>query len=167
MASGYPRRRARSWSSSAKPASAAGATQSSASGATSWRLARASSTTDGDQRQGEGAGLDPGDVERHEPESGSGHRPMDVLPEPCRDRAHEVLDGQLDPSDVPVVADATLAQAERAQGRLRGFDLAQLLGRDLLEVRDAGGQAGRGGLIGAGKTQGMSYGADRVVRVLA
>src|SRR5258705_8634902 len=53
----------------------------------------------------------------------------------------------LDPRDLPVVADAELAQPERAQGRLAARELGQPLRGDLGAVRNARRQARLLGLV--------------------
>ena len=74
---------------------------------------------DGHQRQGERAGLDPGQVDGDEPESGRPHGRADPRAQRLGRRPDQVVGGQLDPGDVAVVADPAVAEAERAQRRPR------------------------------------------------
>ena len=59
----------------------------------------------------------------------------------------DLVGRQLHARDVAVVADAAVGEAETTHGALGGVHLAELLRGDLLEVRDARGEARRGGLV--------------------
>ena len=100
-----------------------------------------------EERLVEAARAEAPEVERHvdEPELpeplGDGVR-SPVLPEP-----RHLLPRDLEPRDLPVVPHAEVPEAERADGRLRPVDLAELLGGDRRPVGEAGRQARHGRLV--------------------
>src|SRR3954453_9573352 len=100
MASGYPRRADRSRSRVAKEERFG---------------TSAASAMDGlDERQGEGAGLDPGQIDGREAESGVRHRLPHRLAKRFGHGADEIVDGQLDAGDVAVVAYPQVREAQPA-----------------------------------------------------
>src|SRR4051794_19357716 len=100
MASGYPRRAVRSRSRVAKE---------ERSGTS------AASAMDGpDERQGEGAGLDPGQIDGREAEPGVRYRFSHRLAEGFGHGPDEIVDGQLDAGDVAVVAYPQVLEAQSA-----------------------------------------------------
>src|SRR4029450_12244464 len=86
-------------------------------------------------------------VERHVDEAKLAEPLDDRLRSPVLPEARHLLAGDLQAGDFPVVADAELPEAERADGGLGPVDLAELLGGDGRAVREARGQAGHGRLV--------------------
>lgn len=109
---------------------------------------------DGHQGKGEGAGLDTGEIHCHKTESGRTHDRLDLVSQRGRGGAGNVVGQQLDAGDLTVMTHPAVREPQRTQSRLRCLDLGQLLGRDLLEVRDPRGEAGRCGLVGTGQLEG-------------
>src|SRR4051794_25026185 len=136
-ASAKPRRRARSWSSRTKSATAGGGVQSSAS-----ELA-----TDVQLGQRERSRLDAGEVEGDVPEAGGTDGVGDGLPQWIGGDRRDVLHGDLHPGDLAVVAHPQVGQPQPAQRRFGGVHLRELVWGDLLQVRDPRRQARCGRLV--------------------
>src|SRR5207302_4488715 len=78
---------------------------------------------------------------------------------PSEERLH-LLQLDLDASDIPVVADPDLGEAERLHRRLRALDQAQRLDGDRSAVRDPRAKAGEGWLVPVGQAQRARRQAD-------
>jgi hypothetical protein len=76
---------------------------------------------------------------------------------PCRrfDGALNVSVEELDPCDVAMVPHPEIGKAERPQRGLSALDLAKFHRVHRLKVRDPGGKAWRGRLIGTGQLEGV------------
>src|SRR5699024_6307421 len=130
-ASGAPRREARSRSRSRKPSIFPAPSAAPAASAT---------TALADDLQGEQSRADPVEVDRDVAEPGLLPGGDQGLADLGLHRAGQLVRGQLDAADGPVVAHPAVAEALRVDGVLEVVDLAQLLGGDLLPEGDAGGE---------------------------
>src|SRR6478735_9665695 len=111
MASGYPRRAARSASRMAKLAR-------SSPPATPGTTTLGSATPHRDQRQGEGTGLHAAEINCGVTESGVEHNPADLAAQRLADGPDQVLRRQFDPGDVAVVPHPQVGKSQQVQPRL-------------------------------------------------
>ena len=89
----------------------------------------------------------------HEAEPGGQHRLPQCGAHRLAHGADEVVRRELDAGDLAVVPHADVGEAQPAQRRLGLLDLAELVRRHRLAVRDARGQARRGRLVGVGQAE--------------
>src|SRR5690625_2697709 len=141
-ASGYPRRAPRSWSRLATRCRSGPGCQ-------------VPSSIDRYQRQSEGPGLDPAQIQCGEPEPRLAHHPVHLGA--LLHGGHQFVVGQLDTGHIAVVANPAVTESESAQSALGLIHLAQFLRCDLFEVGDAGGQARSGGLVRNRQLQGPGH----------
>src|SRR5829696_534004 len=105
----------------------------------------------GEEGQREAAGLYPGQVHHGEAEACPLNRGKNRGADRLGDRSDQLMLGQLDPSDVTVVAHTEIVESQTAQACLGLFDLPQLLGADDLMMGDSRCQARSSRLVRAGK----------------
>jgi hypothetical protein len=110
-----------------------------------------------DQRQGEGAGLNPANIHRDKSEAGASYGVQDLRSKRIADRSNQVWGRQLDSRNVVVVSNSQLRESELPQRRLGSVDLAELGRGDHMVVRNPGCQARRGRLVGHLQTESAGH----------
>ncbi len=110
-----------------------------------------------DERQGEGAGLNPADIHRDKSEAGTSYGVQHLRTKRIADRSNQIRRRQLDPRNVVVVSNSQLRESQLPQRGLGAVDLAELGRRDHMVVRNPRREARRSRLVGHLQTQSAGH----------
>ena len=89
-----------------------------------------------DERQGEGAGLDPANIQRDKSKAGASYGIQHLHTKRISDGSNQIWGRQLDARNIVVVSNPQLGEAELPQCRLGAVDLAELGRGDHMVVRN-------------------------------